>query len=101
MAAPLRIFVSGMIAADPHAGGATWATLQYVLGLRRLGHNVTFVESIPVAKTQPTNASFEESTNAQYFKDVSRRFGFEGNAALVMSDGTSRSIGLRYEDLRA
>ena len=35
-----RIVVSGMVAADPHQGGAAWAVLQYVLGLRRLGHDV-------------------------------------------------------------
>ena len=33
-----------MIAADPYQGGATWAVLQYLLGLRRLGHRVCFVE---------------------------------------------------------
>ena len=33
----MRIVVSGMIAADPFQGGATWAVLQYVLGFRALG----------------------------------------------------------------
>ena len=32
---PLRILVSGMIAAVPHHGGATWAVLQYLLGFAR------------------------------------------------------------------
>jgi len=40
------IFVSGMIAADPFQGGATWAVLQYVLGLKRLGHAAVFVEPV-------------------------------------------------------
>ncbi len=40
----LRILVSGMVAGDPHQGGATWAVLQYVLGFRRLGHDVVLVE---------------------------------------------------------
>ena len=31
------ILVSGMMAGDPHHGGATWAVLQYLLGFRRLG----------------------------------------------------------------
>ena len=34
------ILLSGMIAADPHQGGATWAVLQYLLGLQPLGHDV-------------------------------------------------------------
>jgi hypothetical protein len=40
----VRILVAGMLAADPHQGGATWAVLQYVLGLRRLGHDVDVVD---------------------------------------------------------
>ena len=31
------VIVSGMIAATPWQGGAAWAVLQYLLGLRRLG----------------------------------------------------------------
>jgi hypothetical protein len=38
--------VSGMIAATPWQGGATWAVLQYLLGLRSLGCDVTFVEQV-------------------------------------------------------
>jgi len=40
------ILVSGMIAAHPWQGGATWAVLQYVLGFRRLGYEVYLVEPI-------------------------------------------------------
>ena len=36
----VRILVAGMVAGVPGQGGATWAVLQYVLGLRRLGHDV-------------------------------------------------------------
>ena len=47
MAQPkLTILFSGMIAGDPWQGGATWAVLQYVLGLRRLGHDVVIVEPV-------------------------------------------------------
>ena len=43
---PLRIVLSGMMAANPHQGGATWAVLQDVFGLRALGHEVCFVEPV-------------------------------------------------------
>jgi hypothetical protein len=33
-----------MVATDPGQGGATWAVLQYVLGLDRLGHEVWLVD---------------------------------------------------------
>jgi aminoglycoside phosphotransferase len=40
----VRILVAGMVAGDPHQGGATWAVLQYVLGLEQLGHEVWLVD---------------------------------------------------------
>ena len=40
----MRILLAGMLAADPHQGGATWAVVQYALGLRRLGHEVDVVD---------------------------------------------------------
>jgi hypothetical protein len=33
-----------MLAADPHQGGASWAVLQYALGLERLGHEVWLID---------------------------------------------------------
>jgi hypothetical protein len=68
----LRIVVSGMLAGVPGQGGASWAVLQYVLGLRRLGHDVVFVE--PAAPTGATLA---------YFDSLVARFGLEGRAALL------------------
>jgi Phosphotransferase enzyme family len=40
----VRILVAGMVAADPHQGGATWAVLQYVHGLEQLGHELWLVD---------------------------------------------------------
>ena len=56
----LNIMVSGMIAGDPYQGGAMWPALQYVLGLRELGHRVTFVEPIKPASIQPCGAVLED-----------------------------------------
>ena len=53
----MRIVVSGMLAGVPRQGGATWAVLQYVLGLRRLGHDVRFVE--PVDSLERSRAYFD------------------------------------------
>ncbi len=43
MASRLRIIVTGLIAQYP-LGGVTWDYLQYVLGLRDLGHDVYYIE---------------------------------------------------------
>ena len=43
MARRLRIIVTGLIAQYP-LGGVAWDYLQYVVGLARLGHDVTYIE---------------------------------------------------------
>jgi hypothetical protein len=78
----LRVVVSGMVAGDPGQGGATWAVLQYVLGLRALGHDVVLVE--PATRDPEVEA---------YFAAVVERFGLEGRAALL-DPATGASTGL-------
>src|SRR5215217_1130200 len=94
------ILFSGMIAADPHQGGATWAVLQYLLGFRRLGHRACFVEPIKASKLRPAGAPLAESENAAYFLAVARQFGLDGSAALWL-EGATESVGLPYADVVA
>jgi hypothetical protein len=75
-----------MVAGDPHQGGATWAVLQYVLGLQALGHDVMLVE--PVDRIDPVTAG--------YFDRVVREFGLGDRAALVVR-GTQVAHGVAYE----
>src|SRR5262249_17058399 len=95
----LTIIVSGMIAADPHQGGATWAVLQYLLGFKRLGHNVVFIEPVPSASLRPQGVPLEHSTNAAYFREVTEEFGLAQSSALQLA-ATRRTVGLPYEQLR-
>lgn len=94
----LTIVMSGMIAADPHQGGATWAVLQYLLGLARLGHDVYFVEPVQHAALRPTGSSLSDSTNAAYFRQVSGEFGLANHSALLLA-GTRQTVGLGYAQL--
>src|ERR1700678_4457868 len=96
MTAGRTILVSGMIAGDPHQGGATWAVLQYLLGLARLGHDVYLVEPLAAAALQPDGASLSESVNAAYFRQVCADFSLEQSAALLLP-GTRQTVGLPYE----
>jgi hypothetical protein len=88
-----------MIAADPGQGGATWAMLQYVLGLRRLGHEVFFVEPVAAKAVRPKGAALADSENARYFKSVGDEFGLRDHAALLLA-GTRTTFGLSYEELQ-
>lgn len=91
---------SGMIASDPYQGGATWAILQYLLGLKSLGHRVYLIEPIQASALRPSGTSLEDSVNAAYFRQVLREFGLEESAALLLA-GTRQTVGLPYERLES
>jgi hypothetical protein len=84
----LRILFSGMVAGDPEQGGASWAVLQYVLGLRALGHEVHLVE--PVDRLEPRSVD--------YFSELVRDFDLDGRAALLVR-GTTESFGVPHREL--
>jgi hypothetical protein len=89
-----------MMAGDPGQGGATWAVLQYVLGLRRLGHEVLFLEPIAPKSLRPAGARLADSENAAYFRAVLDRFDLNGSAALILPE-SGETFGRSYEPLRA
>jgi len=86
-----------MIAADPYQGGATWAVLQYVLGLLDLGHDVFFVEPLPAAQAT-REPDWQTGRSANYFHAVIEQFQLGSRAALLLA-GTSQTVGLPYEQL--
>jgi hypothetical protein len=94
----LTILFTGMIAGDPWQGGATWAVLQFLLGLRRLGHDVYFVEPVAAASLRPAG-DFVASENVRYFHQIVESFRLTGRAALLLA-GTTQTIGLGYNELR-
>lgn len=97
---PPRAIIAGTIAAAPYHGGAAWAVLQYVLGLRELGWDVYFVEPISPSSIEPSSTPLELSSNAQYFRQLVNQFGLERNAALLL-ESSSTTIGLSYAELRS
>jgi hypothetical protein len=100
MARKLTIMFVGMIAAHPHQGGATWAVLQYVLGFKRLGHEVLFVEPISRSALQPASCGLQESANAKYFRSVVSEFEI-GESSVLILDGTRQTVGMSYDQIHA
>jgi hypothetical protein len=88
----MRILLSGMLAGVPDQGGASWAVLQYLLGLQRLGHEVLFVE--------PVDRGFYRARSVRYFVTLVDRFGLEGSAALLDPE-TGSTFGIGRERLRS
>jgi hypothetical protein len=99
MATPkLTILLSGMIASVPRQGGATWAILQYLLGFKRLGYNVHFIEPVEEAALRPAGVPLARSDNAAYFRRVMAEFGMVQTSTLLLV-GTQRTVGIPYERL--
>jgi hypothetical protein len=76
-----------MLAGDPGQGGATWAVLQYLLGLRRLGHEIAFVEQLRSRR----------EASERYFERVVDAFGLREQCSLLV--GPTTAIGRDYDDL--
>jgi hypothetical protein len=70
-----------MVAGDPAQGGASWAILQYVLGLRRLGHEVWLIEPVDVIS----------APRAAAFGALSDEFFVRGG---LLERGSTRATGL-------
>ena len=79
MSAAPTVIVSGTIGATPWQGGATWAVLQYLLGLRRLGCAVYFVEQLDGPEADPDAL--------RYCELVMGQFGLDRRWALIPGAG--------------
>ena len=92
--------VAGSLAQRPGYGGHTWVFLQYLLGFRRLGYDVLFVDRLEegMCAGDGPPAPLEESVNVRYLVAALREFGLEGSFGLLQNDGR-RSIGLSREQL--
>jgi hypothetical protein len=79
-----KVIVSGAIANKCQNGGATWTRLSWVLGFRRLGCDVCFLEELPEEVD-------ESSPAVRYLQDVTRQFGLHGRgtAGLIGNHGRS------------
>jgi hypothetical protein len=95
--------VSGALANKPTNGGEAWVRLSWVLGLRRLGFDVCFVEQLESADCVDSDggpAEFSASANRAHFDAVVEEFGLDGQAGLLC-DGGRESSGLGLAEIRS
>ena len=84
------IVVAGGMAQRPGYAGHTWQFLQYLLGLRRLGWEVLFLDRLEDAMCTDragNPSSLEESYNLHYFRRVMQRFGLGEDFSLICRQG--------------
>jgi hypothetical protein len=86
-----RVIVAGSIGAAALAyGGNSWAFLQWILGLRALGCETTYVEYLEARRSVDASwrrVPFAASANARYFGALIERFGISSDAALLDDEG--------------
>ena len=95
------IVVAGALANKPRNGGAAWTRLSWALGLKRLGHEVYFIEQIApetCVDSRGASSDLESSMNVAFFREVTELFGLSGASALI-SEVDGRTIGVCETEL--
>ena len=95
-----RLIVGATVASFPGNGGIAWERLSWVLGFRRLGHDVIWVDQLgrnhcmhPVGSV---GEGYDGCINISWFESIVERFGLAGSVSLIGDDGESLS-GLSFE----
>jgi len=84
------IAVAGALAQRPGRGGHSWVFLQYLLGLRRLGWEVLFLDAIDPAMAVDERGGpcpVGQSRNLRYLQAVMERYGLGENYSLIETAG--------------
>jgi hypothetical protein len=84
----VTIVVAGALANKAASGGEAWVRLSWILGLRRLGVDVVFLEQLAPSEGR--------ESSRDYFASVVAAFGLANRAALIHHDGTD---GAAWDDV--
>jgi hypothetical protein len=100
MKSTLRVVVSGLAATFPF-GGVFWDYIQYPLGLRRLGHDVLYVEDAGVWCYDPLANTFVEDgeRNAAYLGRQIATLGPDLADRWFFRDAAGKTYGRRWEEV--
>ncbi len=93
------ILYSGALAQMPNQGGLTWFHLQFVLGLRRLGWDVLFIDWLEpkmCVDVAGCPASLDDSQNLRYLLQVMRDYDLTESFSLIYNRG-ERTTGMPRE----
>ena len=77
-----RLTIAGSIAQKPHQAGHSWQFLQYLLGFRRLGWDVLFLDRL----------EGDDPEGLRYLEDLMGRFGLEHAWSAALDDGTHAGV---------
>ena len=95
------IVIAGSLAQNPRRGGHTWVFLQYLLGFKRLGWEVLFLDRLEpemYVDRAGRPCLLDQSFNLNYVVNVMERFGLS-DAFAVVCDGGKHFVGLPQEEV--
>ncbi|HEX6780456.1 MAG TPA: hypothetical protein VF125_00335 [Solirubrobacterales bacterium] len=80
---PGSIVIAAALAQRPRAGGHTWFALQYLLGFRALGWEVTLIDRLDAELSLD---------GIDYLAETMERFGLAGDWAVLLPEGGSAGL---------
>ncbi len=95
------VVVAGSLAQRPGRGGHAWVFLQYLLGFRRLGREVLFLDRLEpemCVDDRGRRVPVLESENLRYLRTVMEEFGL-GEDFAVLHDGGREVLGLSRREV--
>jgi hypothetical protein len=91
-----RVIIAGSLAQRPGVGGHAWVFLQYLLGFRRLGFEVLFLDWLDAAMCFDTGGepcAVEDSWNLRYLAEVMEQAGLSAEWSVNFNQG-ERTLGV-------
>jgi hypothetical protein len=83
------IAVAGSVAQRPRRGGHAWVFLQYLLGFRRLGYEVLFVDRL-TSEMVPRGTAVDEGV--RWVEETMAAHGLGENWTVLLDDGASAGV---------
>lgn len=79
------VVVAGSVAQRPGRGGHAWVLLQYLLGFRRLGYEVLFLDRLS-REMLPAGAEWPPPREVEWLRSTMASQGLEGDWCLLLDD---------------
>jgi hypothetical protein len=97
------VVLGATISIPPFSAGMAWNWMNLAVGLRRLGHDVTYVEEVEpewCVDRHGRPCGFERSANRELFSAVVECFGLDGRAVQLFNRGEA-TAGMSLSQLMA
>jgi len=98
----MRIALGAVISITPFSAGMAWNWMHLAVGLRRLGHEVTYLEQVEpywCVDAEGKPCQLRDSINHELFATIMTRFNFEGRACQYAA-GSTTTAGLSWDGLK-